>query len=73
MTANLVMIYIGLFSNVIAYIAWFNVLTKILASQAESYLSSIPIAASIITRSWLNEIPILIALCGRLLFLQAYF
>ncbi len=62
--ANLAVIYMGLFPEAIAYIAWCYVLSQIPASQAGSYLSLIPLVALVISWLWLGEIPTIMALGG---------
>ena len=64
LSANLAVIYLGLFPGAIAYIAWSYVLSQIPASKAGSYLSLIPLVALAIAWLWLGELPTIIALSG---------
>ena len=71
--ANLAIAYMGLFPGAIAYIAWSYVLSQIPASQAGSYLSLIPLVASLIAWLWLGETITLVALGGGIVIFLGVF
>jgi drug/metabolite transporter (DMT)-like permease len=62
--STIAVVYMGIFPGVVAYIAWSYVLSKIPASQAGSYLATIPVVALFIGWLWLGEIPPSLSLIG---------
>ena len=57
MEATLSVVYLGVFPAAVAYVAWSYVLGRMPASQAGSYLYSVPVFAFVIAWVWLGEVP----------------
>lgn len=67
--ALLALVYLGVFPGAIGYITWSQVLARLPASTAASFLYMVPALALFIAWIWLGEVPTLIALGGGALIL----
>lgn len=61
---TLTVIYLGVFPAAIAYLAWSYILAKIPASQAVSFLYSMPFIATLLGWYYLGEAPMLLSIFG---------
>ncbi len=64
LSATLSVIYIGVFPAAIAYLGWGYALARIPASNAASYLYTIPVFSIFIAWMWLREVPHVLSLLG---------
>ena len=64
LSATLAVIYIGVFPAALAYLGWGYALARIPASNAASYLYTIPVFSIFIAWIWLREVPHLLSLMG---------
>ena len=63
-SATLAVIYIGVFPAAIAYLGWGYALARIPASNAASYLYTVPVFSIFIAWVWLREVPHVLSLMG---------
>ncbi|HXZ80232.1 MAG TPA: DMT family transporter [Terriglobales bacterium] len=64
LSATVAAIYIGVFPAGIAYLGWGYALSRISASNAASFLYTIPVFSIFIAWIWLREVPHLLSLMG---------
>ncbi len=64
LSSTLAVVYIGVFPAAIAYLGWGYALARIPASNAASYLYTIPVFSIFIAWLWLGEIPHILSLLG---------
>ncbi|HMK29844.1 MAG TPA: DMT family transporter [Terriglobales bacterium] len=64
LSATLAVIYIGIFPAAIAYLGWGYALARIPASNAASFLYTVPVFSIFIAWIWLREVPHLLSLMG---------
>ncbi len=64
LAATIAVVYIGVFPAALAYIGWGYVLARVPASNAASYLYTIPVFSIFIAWIWLREVPHALSLLG---------
>ena len=64
LSATLAVVYIGVFPAALAYVGWGYALARIPASNAASYLYTIPVFSIFIAWIWLREVPHVLSLLG---------
>ena len=64
LSATLAIVYIGIFPAAIAYIGWGYALARIPASNAASFLYTVPVFTIFIAWMWLDEVPRVLSLTG---------
>ncbi|WP_128896076.1 DMT family transporter [Longirhabdus pacifica] len=64
---TLIIVYLGVFPAAIAYFLWAYVLSKLSVSIATTFLYLVPVGATLIAWSWLNELPTRLSIVGCLL------
>jgi drug/metabolite transporter (DMT)-like permease len=71
--ATLAIVYIGIFPAAIAYLGWGYALSRIPASNAASYLYTVPVFTIFIAWLWLHEVPHMLSLVGGAMALGGVF
>lgn len=67
LAASLVVVYLGIFPTVIAYIAWAYILNKLPVAQAVSYLYTLPFVTAVMGWLFLGEVPATTSIFGAVI------
>jgi len=62
--STLAVVYLGIFPSALAYVSWAYVLSRLPASQAASFLYTVPVMALAIAWVWLGEVPTFLTIVG---------